>query len=173
MNHTLPENVTDPEWWAARVRACGGDLQRAQFDGNAEAFAAHHNRQMNELRRAGIKPTDSVLDAGCGYGRLLTMMPPEWDGYYCGVDSCREFIQIAQVLWSGRLFFRSDLTIVYDELGFNGYFYHGQGLKYLDKFDVAVCVWVRSMLVSRELGETWGKIETELHRVARRVVVID
>ena len=156
------DDVTDPEWWAARVRACGGDLQRAQYDGNAGAFAECHARQMGELRRAGIKPTDSVLDAGCGYGRLLTLLPAEWKGEYVGVDFCEEFVEIARVIWKGRKFICHDLADV-----------SSLYRRSADQFDVAVCVWVRTMLVDRGLHDVWETIEGELRKCARRVVVID
>lgn len=154
----ITDDVTDPAWWAARVRACGGDLQRAQYIGTADAFSERHRDQMAQLRRARIGPTDSVLDAGCGYGRLLTMMPAEWKGHYIGVDFCDEFVKIARVINPDKQFMRADLTAIPLEPRL---------------FDVAVCVWLKTMMEVNDKMDVWRVIEAELRRVAKRVVIID
>lgn len=151
------KDVTNSTFWRERLDRCGGDLQRAMMEGSSDQFAAVHRDQMLRLHRADIQPTDSVLDVGCGYGRLLTMMPTYWKGPYCGVDVSPDLIAVARILYPGRRFVVGDCTRLDEADGV---------------FDVAVAVWLKTMLCENGLAETWERVHAEMHRVARRVVVI-
>lgn len=154
----MREPVLDPRWWKGRIESCGGDLQRAQYDGNADAFSVCHRRHMDALRNS-VNPEDFVLDAGCGYGRFLTLVHESWTGRYVGIDSCPEFVQIAKVLYPTRTFLICDLRDMPPHWG--------------DQFDVAVCIWLKTMLMDNGLDSEWDRIYAELRRVAKRVVAID
>lgn len=150
-------NVTDPRFWRDRLSTCGGDLQRAMFTGSSDEFAAAHADQMRQLHKAGIRPTDSVLDVGCGYGRLLTLMPADWAGDYVGIDVSPDLVAIARILYPTRRF----------EVA------HGDRMPFVDeRFDVAVAVWLRTMLMDNGKLDVWQRVELEMCRVARRVVVV-
>lgn len=150
-------NVTDPQFWRDRLSTCGGDLQRAMFTGSSDEFSAAHADQMRQLHRAGIRPTDSILDVGCGYGRLMTLMPAEWMGEYVGIDVSPDLIALARILYPARRFEVMS----------------GDRMPFVDqKFDVAVAVWLRTMLVENGRLDVWQRVELEMRRVARRVIVI-
>ncbi len=145
-------------YWSERIERCGGDLQRAMFSGSPDEFAEHHRRQMLQVQQARIGMRESVIDVGCGYGRLLNLMPEKWSGDYLGVDVADKFIQLSKIMYPNRQF-----TL-----------YDGVTLPVRDKqFRWAVSVWVKTMIV-RECGEdAWTPIEAEMRRVAMNVLIID
>ena len=156
------EPVLDPSYWAQRIATCGGDLHRAMFQGSHDQFREKEDEQYDQLRNK-VGKHESVLDAGCGYGRLLRLLDLEhWKGTYLGVDICPQFVQIARLMNPGRALTAGDLR----DLRSCGIV---QGR---DRFDVAVALWLREP-VSRNCGyEVWEQIEDNLHLVAKRVVVV-
>lgn len=153
-----PDVVTSA-YWRDRVRKCGGDLQRAIFEGDADAFGRRHAEDMRAIKAAGIKPTDSILDVGCGYGRLLSLLPGDWRGAYTGIDVSEELVELARILHGGRPGVRFVCLDASPRLPYRD-----------NEFDVAVSVWFRSMIL-REVGEEyWSRVDREMRRVARRVV---
>lgn len=96
----------------------------------------------------------SVLDAGCGYGRMS-----QWcTGQYFGVDFSPDFIDEAKRLYPGRQFEVGDLA----------------NLPFANAiFDVAVCISIKHMIVVNLGTEAWEVMERELLRVARRVLLLE
>lgn len=74
-----------------------------------------------------IKPTDSILDLGCGNGRLLTALPHAQK--YLGIDFSETLLLEAEKLHPHHLFRRGDLT---DPATFET----------LDKYDYVFCLAV-------------------------------
>lgn len=64
--------------------------------GNAADFLSSGWAQLHALRQFGMKPSHSVLDLGCGIGRLATILTQYLDssGYYFGVD-----INLGGIAW--------------------------------------------------------------------------
>lgn len=107
----------------------------------------------NEIFDKEIKPTDKVLDAGCGYGRWSE----KFDNY-TGIDFSPDFIAKAQSKYPQKTFIQADL----------------KDLPFKDKeFDVAFCVSIKKMICDN-LGENeWNKMEIELKRIAYKVLVME
>ena len=181
-----PRPVHTPEYWKQRL-AEAPDLRRAMWVENDDCWDRAEAKHRAILARE-IKPTDSVLDAGCGYGRLLDLMPKEWKGNYLGIDISPELTAKAIVLHPDHHFRVNDLT----------------SLKYMEKcakcgwpcpaglmlftgqcpkcdcsswdpfqFDVAVCMMLRHMLTAHVGIEYWQRVEKELLRVAKRLLVLE
>ncbi len=100
-----------------------------------------------------ILKTDNVLDAGCGYGRLAP-----WFEHYTGVDFSPDFIERAQVSYPDKPFFQADFRLLPFEDG---------------EFDWAICVSIREMYIGRKGMAEWQKIEKELKRVAKKVLILE
>lgn len=150
------EDVTNPAYWRARLAECGGDLHRSMFRGSHDEMAAIEAQQRRQLARE-IGSMDSILDAGCGYGRLITLLPAEWCGGYVGVDISPEFIAIAKILHPTRKFQVESLTkLPWDR----------------KVFDVAICCGVREMVIANAGVAVWYEMESELLTVADRLVVV-
>lgn len=76
--------------------------------GRADEWEGHGRLQLNFLKAQGLKPSDRVLDIGCGPGRAARRLVPYLDvGHYTGVDISAACIEHAQQLavaegWSSR-----------------------------------------------------------------------
>lgn len=95
-----------------------------------------------------------VLDAGCGYGRAS-----EWFGDgYVGVDFSPDFIAIAKNKYPNKKFDIANLD----------------KLPYKDKeFDWGVLVSVKAMIISNQGEQVWSKMEKEVQRVCKKVLVLE
>ena len=149
--------VSEPEFWSKRLAAAKrrGEVHRSVYLTTLDGWAEVQSRHRAKLAEC-IMHTDTVLDAGCGYGSLLEVLPPV--ASYTGIDTCEELLKEARRLHPGRCFRNADVA----DTGFPD--------KY---FTVAVARSVRSMVL-RELGEdAWKRMEAELNRVAERVVYLE
>jgi len=94
-----------------------------------------------------------VLDAGCGYGRTS-----EWIDDYVGVDFSPDFIALAQKNYPNKEFVQADLR----ELPFGN-----------EEFDWAICTSIKEMIVNNMGKSEWDKMEKELKRVAKKVLILE
>lgn len=164
----MSEPISDPAYWRGRLEASHPDtIHTAVFRCPLERWKAIEESHRRILATT-IGPNDSVLDAGCGWGRLLDLMPPEWSGYYLGVDLSSDFIEKAKprAVHHHREFVVADLRELRD-------FLECKGSREGGGFDWAVLVSIRPM-VKRNLGDAeWTKMEVELRRVARRLLYLE
>jgi len=108
---------------------------------------ADHKRILGEL------VSGNVLDAGCGYGRWSELF-----GLYTGVDFSPDFIARAKELYPDKRFIQADL----------------KSLPFKDKeFDWTFCVSIKHMIVSNLGEKEWKKMEKELKRVAKKVLILE
>lgn len=153
----MPEDILNPDYWSGRLR--GASLRHmAVFRTTPDNWLAIERRHREILGRL-IKPSDSVLDIGCGWGRLLGMLPEGWDGDYLGVDLCPEFVAIAQREHPGFAFVAGDAT------------------EFLSRAPVetdwAVMISIRPMIL-RNLGEEyWRSLECVVSRCAKRLLYLE
>lgn len=156
-------DVTDPEYWRGRVAeaVARGELHRAIYEGSSDSFSEHEASHKTLVGRSGIRPDDSVLDVGCGYGRLLNYLGVSRPGEYVGIDISPDLVAVARRIHTDRTF-----ECVRDTV---------QCLKDLPdrSFDVVAALWLKAALLRNGQGELWGLILRQMERVAERVVVID
>jgi SAM-dependent methyltransferase len=163
----MTEPVLDPAYWSRRLREAPPEqLHHAVFKCSLERWRRIEARHREILART-IGRADSVLDAGCGWGRLLELMPAGWQSLYCGVDLSPDFIALARSRYDRRPavgFFVGDLRDVLPEM-----------IPPDDpfRFDWAVAISFRPM-VRRNCGdEVWARMERELRRVARKLMYLE
>lgn len=156
----MTEPILDPSYWRRRLEQAqaAGELHLSVFRCPLERWQrieAKHREILAQL----IGPTDSVLDAGCGYGRLLDLMPASWQGMYCGVDLSPDLIDLANRQHSDRIFYVGDLRSLPTPADV--------------RFTWAILISVRPM-VRRNCGdEVWQQMEAELRRVARKLLFLE
>lgn len=158
----MSEPIFDPDFWRRRL-AVGVDREQSwhavyQCDHDTWRRIAGQHR---EILARQLRFDDSVLDVGCGWGRLLGMMPATWTGEYLGVDLSPDFLAVARASHPGRAFLQHDLRQPLD-LG------RRQG-----RFDWAILVSVKEM-VEREAGsEVWNQILRNVRRLTHRVLCLE
>lgn len=161
----MSEPILDPEYWKERLKDAEdhGALHRAVFLCPDYRWmrieAAHRN-----ILAATIKPNESILDVGCGYGRLLTLMPEDWQGNYMGIDLAPSLIEKAKTLHPHRGFMVDD--ILAPKLG-------QIDEEYDLSYSWAVMISIRPMM-RRELGEDkWAIAEANIRKLAQRLLYLE
>jgi len=157
----MSEAICDPRYWARRLREAPHDQpHHAIFKcprDRWERIEAKHR----EILAATIHPAASVLDAGCGWGRLLTLMPNNWFGDYLGLDLSPSFIEQARRFHRHRHFYVADLR------------------KYLPnpsdgpRWTWGVLISIRPMIRRHLGGEAWEEIERNLRGHCSKLLYLE
>jgi len=147
----MPKPIDKIEFWKERIETAVKphySVYVIHEVGWKQIFNAHKTI-ISQL----IKPTDTVLDAGCGYGRMSVLFDN-----YTGVDFSPDFIELATKQFPNKNFIQADLK----KLPFHE-----------EQFDWAICVSIKKM-VEDNLGiETWESMAKELKRVAKKVLILE
>jgi SAM-dependent methyltransferase len=155
----MTEPISDPAYWARRLR----NVQEADLHMSVFKCPPDRWRRIEARHRAilaeHVRPSESVLDAGCGYGRLPTLLPDGWFGDYLGVDLCPDFIDLARKTHPLRRFMVCDLRELH--------------LKGLGVFDWCLLVSVKHMVIRNQGEAVWLEMETKLRTVARRLLFLE
>ncbi len=142
----MTEPIHDPSYWKKRLEvAQTGHLHHSIFRCPLDRWQAIEAKHREILAKV-VGDRDSVLDCGCGYGRLLTLMPVSWVGDYLGLDLSPDFVELAQQRHPGRSFQIADL------LKINTPF----------KFDIAVMISVKPMVVRNQGQGVWNRMNEEI-----------
>lgn len=156
----MVEPINDPLYWKQRLTDAK-ERHHSIFKCDLERWKRIEEKHKKILAET-IDNLTSVLDAGCGYGRLLTLLPEHWYGDYVGVDLSPDFIELAKQEHPTVPFFVSDLRSLF--------FFNEATHR---KFDWAVLISIRPM-VRRNLGDAeWEKMEKELKRVAKNLLFLE
>lgn len=121
-----------------------------------KAIEASHRSILDER----IKGDESILDAGCAYGRLLDMLPKTWNGPYLGIDLCSEFIQMAKRDHPKRRFINGDLLAVLPTLDSHS-------------FDLAICISMKPMIINYMGMAYWEHVQKEILRVCDNILFLE
>jgi len=157
----MSEPILDPAYWRNRLYSTPvGHEHQAVFKCSLEKWRAIE-RKHKEILARHIQRHDAILDAGCGWGRLLTLLPRNWDGSYLGIDLSPDFIRVAHLQSSGRRFEVGDLRDL------------SPLLLTPNSRDWAILISIRPMIRRNLGGETWDAIEKELRKYAKRLMYLE
>ena len=166
----MSEPVLDPAYWRQRLAYASerGHLFQSVYLCNDHMWQQIEARH-REILLEKISPEDSVLDAGCGYGRLLTLLPEDWNGYYMGVDISPDFVGMAKRKYPEKRFVVGNL----DSLPMDGVGYFKRDGKFSAKFDWAILISIKGMLIGNVGTEFWEKVQHELSRYCSRILLLE
>lgn len=156
----MTEPILSPDYWRRRLLQAqhNGQLHHAIFKnplGEWRRIEAKHRQILAET----VGPCQSVLDAGCGWGRLLELMPPTWRGVYVGVDISPDFVKMAEERHPDRSFLCADLRS-----------WRRSGPLI---FDWGIMVSMRPM-VRRNLGDdAWAEIEANIRACCDKLLYLE
>lgn len=149
----MAKPVDKEEFWKERIERAKKGREHYSVYITDEQDWKRLNKDHEKTFRREIDPTDKVLDAGCGYGRSSVYFDS-----YVGVDFSPEFIEIAQEKYPDKEFWVADLK----DLPFKD-----------DEFDVSFCVSIKHMIVDNLGEEAWEKMEKELKRVSKKLLILE
>lgn len=156
-------DVTNPDYWRDRMYGAfaSGERHRLMFNGSVEQFNEVESQQKKALR--AIRRGQSVIDVGCGYGRLPELLRVQgWTGRYVGYDVSPDLVGVARKWWpdkSTHSFHVADLI--------------NSPPVPSSRADWAVALWIKTMLANSGMLPEWDRIEEWMGRVAHQVLVID
>lgn len=155
----MSKPILDPDFWAFRLTEAKlkRDVRQAVYVSAPDLWARIEARHRSLLFNL-IGRDHSVLDAACGYGRLLELLPADWHGTYLGFDLSPDMIKEAHARYPGRAFAVGDLK----DPPAGGRF-----------FDWCVLISVKRMLVENLGAAYWDECKAALERVASRVLVLE
>lgn len=164
----MTEPIFDPSYWSERLAKAVAREQThyAVFEGSKEKWEAGRVRQAELLKRH-VRKYDSVLDVGCGWGRLLGILPKTWEGEYLGIDICQDFVELARKAWPAHRFWRCDFR---KEIPTT--FVTARGVEGAGRFDWAVCCSIKPMVLRNAGREVWDKVESNLRAVADKILLL-
>lgn len=170
--------IFDTEFWRKRIlEAPAKRPHEALFFINLPNWK-DIEEQHKRLLQYYIQRHHSVLDVGCGWGRLLTLMPISWFGPYLGIDLSPDFIALAKERHPERINqfvvadARDDLkwtvpVLRSDDRG---------GWKLLPpggKRDWAVLVSIKGMVIKNAGQEVWEKVESRIKEVVEQILILE
>lgn len=155
------EPILDTLYWKRRLARARshGELHRAVFICDRDRWQVLEQVHRNILHTL-VAPHDSVLDAGCGWGRLINLMPKEWKGLYLGVDISPDFINLARERFPKRVFEVQDLLAIEEK-------------ECPRKFNWCVLISMRPMVIRNLGSEAWEKMQSGLLRMAQRLLFLE
>lgn len=165
-----PEKISDPLYWQGRLMATPSHSpHHAIYKCPLKEWTEIEVKHRSILARH-VRAGHSVLDVGCGWGRLLTLLSPEWireGSRYLGVDLSPDFIDMARRNHPPTSamppvdFVRGDVRTAF------------KNLNPIVRFDWAVIISFRPM-IKRHLGdEQWDLMEAEIRRLAQKLLYLE
>ncbi len=156
----MTDPIFDPKFWNRRLHTASNPHQRICIC--SEDYWSKTEQKHEAILWNEIKPDDYILDAGCAYGRLLDLLPGNWQGKYLGIDLSPDYIQLAKenCLESDRVQFKvGDL----------------RDLREYDNkvFDVGIMISIKQMVIDNVGIEVWDQIHCELNRVCKRLLILE
>lgn len=154
MSNIAGHEIDTLEFWKKRIDEAKkiNHLHYSVYLANDRIWAKILEAHMQVINKV-IQPTDRVLDAGCGYGRLSPIFEN-----YTGVDFSSDFIAEAKRLYPEKNFEVQDL----------------RKLPYVDKeFDIGLVVSIKHMVIGNMGLQAWLPMEKELRRVCKKVLILE
>jgi hypothetical protein len=163
-----PLPITDPAYWRGRLERSMKKTEPPFYWDHTAIYVCDPSRwkAIEERHRGLLAQTigrlDGVLDAGCAWGRLLTLMPHWWAGPYLGVDLTPEFLTLARGRHPRRNFLCHDLLKPWP-------------VDYIwgKPFDWAVLISIKQMVEDNLGGEAWETMRINLKLAARKLLILE
>lgn len=150
----MPEPILDPAYWERRLKRAK-QLHHSIYLCPHDEWLAIEERH-RQILASIVQPQDAILDIGCGYGRLLTLLPSHWQGKYLGVDLSPDLIALAKATHKDRDFVVADARTLQ-----------------CDVFDLAVLISIRPMLKRNCTEDVWTAMEQRVHSCAKKVLYLE
>jgi SAM-dependent methyltransferase len=160
----MSRGVDTEEFWRRRIRLAedaGEDYRQALYPCNPNKWKEIEAYEKGVLEDFLVNlsyrtyPHTSILDVGCGYGRLLSLLPREYVGYYHGIDISSDMIAIAKYQNITRDFAVHDIQKPY----------------LIDRvFDVACVFSVRGMIINDLGTKQWERMQENILKIAKTIL---
>ena len=139
------------DFWKERIKQAGKYLNYIYYQAGSLTWNEIEKVHKEIIKKEKVK--GKILDAGCGHGRIS-----QWFNDYTGVDFSPDLIEIGKRENPDKRFIQADL----------------KKLPFEDKeFDWAICISMKHMVIRDSGQEEWDKMEKELKRVSKKILILD
>lgn len=165
-----PHPIDDPDYWKDRLAVAirNNSKHQAIYMCTAELWNKIEAKHRKILQRV-ILPNESVLDLGCGWGRLISLMPKGWAGDYLGIDLSPNFINLAVKEHPDHKFICAPVEVAIPQVELDLDLHVGPD----KKFDWCVFVSIRDMVILNNGREAWNEMERLARRVSNRLLILE
>lgn len=163
-----PEPIYDPDYWKRRLSKAKHEIHKAVFITSGENWRNIEAKHREILNRV-ILPHDTILDCGCGWGRLLDLLPKTWRGEYFGVDLSPDFISMARNTYPNHDFYEGSMEVVLPRIADTMNLSDPNA----ERFDWAVMISIRPMIVRNCGQQVWDNIEKQLRLMCHRLLYLE
>lgn len=157
---TNVQPISDPEYWNNRfARAITSNKLFHSIYICRDDVWERIEKQHKKVLKKYIGKDTSILDIGCGYGRLLNLLPNKWEGQYRGIDLCPRFIELAKSTYpeyADRFFVKSV-----------------DDIEEVEKYDLAIMISFRPMIIRNMGTETWDRFLTKIQKVCAATLYLE
>lgn len=156
----MSEPIFDPAYWKDKLYDSLRSMERhrAIYNGSKDEFDKIEAYQRDVLRKF-VGARTSIVDFGCGYGRLLDLVPRWWRGSYVGYDVSPDLIDVARRIWPTREFIVRDLV--------------NDAIEPRPQCDLSVALWMRSMFLRNGQEHAFLRLLAQMQYASRKVLLID
>jgi len=150
----MKKPVMNPEFWKQRL-STSNELRMSVYNCHESQWQTINQHHYNILTNYIDVKNDKVLDAGCAFGRWSPLF-----SNYTGIDISPDFISLAKKNYPlhAENFICGDLKkMPWDN----------------NSFDWCFTISTRAMIVREINQEAWDQIESELKRVAKKVLILE
>jgi len=156
----IKKDVFNIEFWKHRLKITKS-LKQAVHNTDEETWKLT-TKSHTEILKKLIQPEDKILDAGCCWGRVIEILPEDYDlSGYLGIDFSPEFIGIAKRRYPDVWFMEADLRHL-DSV-----------LDPKHKFNWAILGSMRGMIQGNIGEEVWNGIETSLRKYCTQLLYLE
>jgi SAM-dependent methyltransferase len=174
----MTKPILDDSFWEKRLKdaLAIGEIHRTVFECSHSQYLLWHNAHKQILAEVlKDKPTTTVIDFGCGYGRVYDILPDTWRGYYLGIDRSPTLIKKAQEL--------HPYTDPYDDN--SRYEFICCDIENLDSilnvsytnrpvtFDIGITASMEQMIKGNLGNEYWERIEKMINKYCKQRVNLE
>lgn len=154
----MAEQIFDPNYWEERLRlADPRQIHHAIFRCSLPRWEAIEEAHRKLLEENFGGTNLSIIDLGCGWGRLLNLLPGSWNGRYLGVDLSPAFINKGREAFPTKEFLEGDLRT----------------FSVPDRFDVGIMISIRPMIRRNAGEEAWAKVLENSKRHASKILYLE
>jgi len=153
----------DESFWRDRLMTADdkGERHKAVFECPMATWNSIEDAHRRILKQF-IQPEDSLLDVGCGWGRLLHLLPESWDGIYHGIDISPDFVELAREEHESQYwFFQMDMLEIPENAGLER------------EYDWAVAISVKHMIIREVSTEAWATREEAILTRAKKILFLE
>jgi len=168
----MPEDIFNTDYWKQRIDTRGDDIHRSMYVGSTGQFEEINKRHKNFLEYYQIGPHESIIDIGCGYGRLLEMLPKDWIGDYLGIDLSLDMLKLAKERYPNRTFWECNLLNEDETLNILYKARKHFKFKRKEKFDAAICLWIKDMVINNKGEESWDIMLKNIMKLAENIMIV-